>query len=80
MEVAHLPHITSHFGIRFKDLPNFSFGLLVFSGSFPIHDRQGVLCQGGGHDDVQLAIVDEHLNEISRGEMQDSVREASDYV
>lgn len=67
MEVTHLPHVTSHFLIRFKDLPNFSFCLLVFTGSFPTHGHQGALCQGSCHDDVQLAIVDEHLHEIEPG-------------
>ena len=38
-ELTHLPHVTSHFGIRFKDLPNFSFRLVVFLGPLPLHAR-----------------------------------------
>lgn len=44
MEVTHLPHVTGHFLIRLKHLPNFPFCLLVFPGSFPRHGHQGALC------------------------------------
>lgn len=61
MEFAHTPHITSHFIIRFEDLPDLSTCPSVCSGSLPVHGHQGALCQGSRHDDVQLAIVDENL-------------------
>lgn len=60
-EFIHLSHITSHIVIRFEDLPNLSLCRFVFLWSLPVHGHQGALCQGGCHDDVQLAIVEQNL-------------------